>query len=176
MLSRSFVTRVTPIEDVRAVLWNESCRASDTQEQSVVLEQYKIYVEMADRISARRGLTNTFFLTINTAIFAGIGVVLKDPGKIAAEYLVFPTVALLIQCVAWYLLVRSYRQLNSAKYTVVGALEERLPASPYWKAEWSGLGKAREEGKYFPLSYVEQWIPFLFAMTYIASLIVVVAS
>ena len=27
------------------------------------------------------------------------------------------------------------------EYIVVGALEERLPASPYWKAEWQVLGE-----------------------------------
>ena len=31
------------------------------------------YVEMADRIIQRRGLTNTFFLTLNTAIFTAVG-------------------------------------------------------------------------------------------------------
>jgi hypothetical protein len=36
---------------------------------------------MADRISSRRGLTNTFFLTLNTAIFTVIGVFWnKRPG------------------------------------------------------------------------------------------------
>jgi hypothetical protein len=42
--------------------------------ETLGLEQYKIYVEMADRISARRGMTNTFFLTLNTAIFTAVGV------------------------------------------------------------------------------------------------------
>ena len=35
-----------------------------------LLEQYKLYVEMADRISARRQTANSFFLSINTAIIA----------------------------------------------------------------------------------------------------------
>jgi hypothetical protein len=37
------------------------------------LEQYKLYVEMADRIGARRQAANTFFLTINTALLAFLG-------------------------------------------------------------------------------------------------------
>ena len=40
----------------------------DISYDAAVLEQYKLYVEMADRISARRGLTNTFFLTLNTTV------------------------------------------------------------------------------------------------------------
>jgi hypothetical protein len=34
------------------------------------LELYKLAVEMADRVSARRATANAFFLTINTALFA----------------------------------------------------------------------------------------------------------
>ena len=37
-----------------------------------LLEQYKLYVEMADRVSARRGLTNSFFLTLNTSVVAAL--------------------------------------------------------------------------------------------------------
>src|SRR2546426_1964670 len=37
------------------------------------LEQYKLYVEMADRISARRQTANEFFLSVNTVIVALLG-------------------------------------------------------------------------------------------------------
>jgi hypothetical protein len=40
--------------------------------RTIVLEQYKLYVEMADRLSARRALANTFFLTVNTAVLIGL--------------------------------------------------------------------------------------------------------
>lgn len=63
--------------DLRADLWADGGQAqpgySGADGTSVLLEQYKIYVEMADRVSARRGLTNTFFLSLNSAIFAAIG-------------------------------------------------------------------------------------------------------
>ena len=39
----------------------------------VVLELYQLAVEMADRVSARRGLANTFFLTLNTGLAALLG-------------------------------------------------------------------------------------------------------
>ena len=39
-----------------------------------LLQQYVTYVEMADNISARRGLANTFFLTLNTAVITTITV------------------------------------------------------------------------------------------------------
>jgi len=174
ILRTYFGSATTSIDDVRTTLWNTPAGGGDN-EQSAILEQYKVYVEMADRISARRSLTNTFFLTLNTAIFAAIGTLLRDPHVVVAWLLVFPLLALLVQCFAWFFLVRSYRQLNAAKYTVVGALEERLPASPYWSAEWKALGEGRDKAKYWPLTHLEQWVPVLFAATYIATFIAVAA-
>ncbi len=43
--------------------------------QAHYLEIYKLYVEMADRISSRRHNTNSFFLTINSAVIAVLGYV-----------------------------------------------------------------------------------------------------
>lgn len=36
--------------------------------------------------------------------------------------------------------LRSYRQLNSGKWNVVAAMEQRLPPSPWYRAEWAALG------------------------------------
>jgi len=125
-----------------------------------------LYVEMADRISGRRMLTNTFFLTLNTAVFTAFGVLWETRPSGSFAWLTFPLVALLIQCGSWYWILRSYRQLSSAKYTVIGALEERLPTSPYWRAEWKALGSGHDRTRYLPLTHLEQWIPLLFAATY----------
>jgi hypothetical protein len=138
-----------------------------------LLEQYKLYVEMADRISARRGLANTFFLTLNTAIFTLFGVFWQRPPHGSHLLLVVPWLALVVQCLAWFWMLRSYRQLNTAKYAVVGALEEKLPSSPYWRAEWVALGEGRDPTRYWPLSHVEQLIPGLFAACYSIGLVAV---
>ena len=154
-------------------LWNPSVGPTEYGDnaqayQAAILEQYKIYVEMADRISQRRGLTNTFFLTLNTLIFTGIGVVWSNRPDVASAAVLLPLVAVLGECAAWFYLVRSYSLLNTAKYKVVGALEERLPASPYWAAEWVSLGEGRDWRKYWPLTHIEKWIPVLFAAAYLA--------
>jgi hypothetical protein len=159
-------------------LWNTDIASGNYEEpagkyQAAILEQYKTYVEMADRISARRALTNTFFLTLNTAVFTLIGVFLQNHQQAATWLLVFPLIALLGQCAAWFYLVRSYRQLNTAKYQVIGQLEERLPASPYWRAEWTALGEGSDRSRYWPLTHIEKWIPILFAVTYVAGFVIV---
>ena len=157
-------------EDVRTHLWNDGTGPAD---QLTILEQYKIYVEMADRVSARRALTNTFFLTINTAVFTVVGVLWANRPSGPVWFLVFPLLALLGECAAWFYLVRSYRQLNTAKYAVIGALEEKLPASPYWRAEWFALGEGRDRSRYWPLTHLEQGVPVLFAAIYLLAFVAV---
>jgi hypothetical protein len=177
IFKRYFGVETTPIEAVRPTVWNASIGPADSdQDRTMILEQYKIYVEMADRISARRGLANTFFLTLNTAIFAAIGASWKDRTTVSSWLLVFPLLALLVQCGAWFFLMRSYRQLNSAKYTVIGVLEERLPASPYWNAEWKALGEGKDKARYWPMTHLEQWVPVTFAAIYVAAFISAIAS
>lgn len=167
--------------DLSDRLWDTDVNAEDyaaasEKYQEAILEQYKLYVEMADRVSARRALTNTFFLTLNTSIFTVFGVVWSAQPAVTTWWLAIPLAAMLGQCAAWFYLVRSYRQLNTAKYQVVGALEERLPASPYWKAEWVTLGEGKDRAKYWPLTHLEQWVPVMFGAIYVVGFVVAVVS
>ena len=59
---------------------------------------------------------------------------------------------------------------------MIGALEERLPASPYWNAEWDALGNGEDKAIYWPLTHLEQWVPCVFAVTYVLGVLVVVLS
>ena len=162
----------------REALWNADVSATQYKEpadkyQAAILEQYKTYVEMADRVSARRALTNTFFLTLNTAVFTWIGVFLQNQQQAATWLLAFPLIALVGQCAAWFALIWSYRNLNTVKYQVIGQLEKRLPASPYWGSEWAALSGDRGRSCYRPLTHIEQWIPILFAATYLVGFVIV---
>jgi hypothetical protein len=161
------------VGEIEDQLWNPEVGPDDYGGEAAyrraVLEQYKLYVEMADRVSQRRALANTFFLTLNTGIFTVIGILRNGRPASPVWALVFPLVAVVGQCVAWFFLVNSYRQLNAAKFKVVGALEQRLPASPWWRAEWDALGHGQDRRLYWPLTHIERWIPILFAVTYIAA-------
>lgn len=166
--------RPATAEEANESLWNDpQANSADT---ATILEQYKLYVEMADRVSARRGLTNTFFLSLNTALFTAIGVVWANHPSKVRWGLVIPLVVLLGECITWFSLVRSYRQLNSAKYAVVGALERRLPASPYWSAEWKALGEGQDRARYWPITHLEQGVPLVFAAAYVAGFIALIAQ
>lgn len=100
---------------------------------SSYFELYKLAVEMADRISARRGIANSFFLTANTGIVALLGS--RDVRwYLAAAGIVFAA--------AWWALLKSYRDLNSAKFEIILAMEERLPISVYGD-EWIASAGSR---------------------------------
>ncbi|WP_433789136.1 RipA family octameric membrane protein [Actinoplanes sp. CA-252034] len=144
--------------------------------QAAILEQYKIYVEMADRLSARRALANTFFLTLNTAVFTVIGVFWTTRPGAAVTWLALPFAALMLQCGAWFWLLRAYRALNRVKYRVIGQFEERLPASPFWRAEWDSGQRRDTLLRTAALSGVEQVLPIFFALLYAAGVLTALLS
>ena len=126
------------------------------------LEIYKIYVEMADRISSRRQTANSFFLTINTTIVGLLGYVQFGRDKTGNPELYWLIgLAGMVLCFFWYRLVRSYRDINSGKFKVIHEIEKRLPLAPY-DAEWEMLGKGNNPQLYLPFTNIEVRVPWVF--------------
>jgi hypothetical protein len=156
----------------KIILWNEFPPENEYNKnpelyQSHVLEQYKIYVEMADKISERRNLANVFFLTLHTALIGAIGFFFDKIELITPKLMItFPIAGIITLCFVWWSLIKSYRQLNTAKYEVIGEMEKRLPSSPYYTAEWKALGEGKDKSKYTPLTNVENWVPVIFGIMY----------
>ena len=133
-----------------------------------LLEQYKLYVEMADRISQRRALANSFFLTLHTGLFAlatGLSGLSSGQSEKEAAGLAIALFGLVFAYVWWHIL-KSYRQLNSAKYAVIHDLEARLPFAPY-DSEWDKAGRGKDPKRYTPLTKVEGWVPAVFVLGYL---------
>ena len=145
------------------------------EDRSLLLEQYKLATEMADRVSARRGTANGFYFTVNSGLLAAsesLGLALASGAG-------------LVLAAAWWLQLRSYRNLNAAKWQVISQLEESLPAQPF-ADEWGILKRdlleqQAEEHKwlarslqplarYAELSLVEQVVPALFFVLFCVSL------
>ncbi|MCX4820094.1 hypothetical protein OG883_09285 [Streptomyces sp. NBC_01142] len=155
-------------------LWNDDVTVSDYREgsapyQAAVFEQYKLCVEMADRVSGRRNLANTFFLTFNGGLVAFLGAWLSraDRDGLPVLLLLAGLLVLLAMCAAWWFTVRSYRQLNDGKWKVIGGLEDRLPTRAFSAAEWRALDEGRDWRVYLPLTHVERWVPVIFAGAYL---------
>lgn len=167
---------IPPI-DLGKVLWNDSLPQngyqSADQYRDHILEQYKLYLEMADRISSRRDIANGFFLTLNGLILGTVGVLVDKGCALNLKWgLLLPLSVLLIECFFWWRLIISYKQLNGAKFQIIGELESRLPASPYGRAEWAGLLKQGTDKKvYWPLTHLESKIPLIFGVSYLIATI-----
>jgi hypothetical protein len=134
-----------------------------------LMQQYKLYVQMADRVSERRATGNAFFLSANALLLSGLGIVSSNYAGTMLHVplpMVGVSLAGILLCSVWILLVRSYRQLNTAKYDLVCRLETRLPAAPY-KSEWEMLGGGKKSMEYRPLTTVEVIIPFVFIILYV---------
>lgn len=136
-------------------------------------ELYKLAVEMADRISARRGLANSFFLSINTGVMALLG---------TQDVRWYLAAAGIVTCVTWWALLKSYRDLNRAKFAIILAMEEQLPVRIY-ADEWTRLRAVAVPftvrpaalrpwlAQYRELGYIERIVPWVFALIYIAEIL-----
>ena len=150
-------------EKIRDALWHADS-AIGIADQSHLIEQYKLYVEMADRISQRRGTANTFFLTFNTALVGALAGFFENE---LTNVTIAMYITAIILSVTWILLLRSYRNLNSAKFKVIGEMEKRLPAQAYYAAEWQALGEGKDIKKYIPLSVIETAVPLAYIGVYL---------
>jgi hypothetical protein len=130
-----------------------------------VLEQYKLYVGMADEISKRRHEANNYFLAINTGAIALLGV--AKEGEPSPVWYVVVSFAGIVLCVVWRAILKSYRDLNTAKFNVIHEIESQLPLRPY-DAEWTAVGRGTDQERYRPLSHIERAVPWVFGALYLA--------
>jgi hypothetical protein len=157
-----------PVNNIEASAAIDAASSTDNY-----LEVYKLAVEMADRISARRGVANSFFLTINTAILGLLG---------TQAVTWYPAAAGITVCITWWALLRSYRELNRAKFDIILELEDRLPAQLYGR-EWALLRKGKVSfqlqppmllswlAQYKELGYIESIVPWVFSVLYVVVII-----
>jgi len=127
-----------------------------------ILEIYKVYVGMADKISSRRQSANSYFLSINTAVIAFFGYSkLKSDFSDLSDFLWLVSIAGMVLCYTWYRLIRSYKDLNSGKFKVIHEIEKLLPIRPY-DTEWTAIGRGNNPKLYLPFTKIEMRIPWIF--------------
>ncbi|MFJ4937364.1 hypothetical protein ACIP8U_26400 [Streptomyces pseudovenezuelae] len=138
-------------------------------ERSEVLDLYKLAVEMADRVSARRGSANAFFLSVQSALVTLVG--FGIPKLSQSPWWVSLAVALAgcTLSVTWWMQLRSYRNLNTAKFTVINKLEDDLPVKIFTE-EWQTLKSETNPNQrkgYAELGASERVVPLVFAVAHL---------
>lgn len=135
--------------------------------QTHLLEQYKLYVEMSDRISARRGQVNSFYISLLSGLLAVLSLFGNKQTDVSIQgklmFLLISAVGLTL-CAVWLFNIRSLKRLNSAKFKVIHEIENLLPFACYDK-EWEIM----QQDKSFQdlqQTQIEQFIPLVLAFPY----------
>lgn len=132
------------------------------KDKKQLIEQYKLYVEMADRVSSRRIQVSKFYVSLLSGLLALLSIL---PNIIKLEYiiLVFIPISIIsiILCIVWYKNIQSYKQLNAAKYKLINEIEKSLPFQYYTK-EWEEL----KSKNYTEITTIEKYVPLIFASLY----------
>lgn len=137
--------------------------------QDHLLEQYKLFVEMADRVSQRRDQSNRFYVTFVAAITGLLMVLARFGTSINGIWPVVFLISGLLGAVLsfiWFLNIKSYRTLNTAKFEIINDLERQLPYQGYTK-EWELLRPATGSPKYLQLTRIEQFVPAVIMLLFL---------
>ncbi len=123
-----------------------------------LLEQYKLYVQSVDNVSARRIGSSRYLLTVNAALIALYGFQSANTGQIFLMVLV--AIAGIVVSLLSYNIIKSHSDLNAVKFKVIDELEQQLPAAPN-DYEWQ-LPKEGDSKVYRSVSQIEFRIPTVF--------------
>ena len=130
-----------------------------------LLEQYKLYVEMADRVSDRRERTNRFYTSLLSALIALVPI-LQSKKMLSPLLLMAISLLGMALCFVWHRNIESYRILNSGKFAVIHKMEKDLPCQCY-ADEWKIL---KEKG-YKRLTKVEQLVPIITGVVFLTAFV-----
>ena len=137
-----------------------------------LLEQYKVYVQSAENVSARRVISNRYLLTLNAALVALYGLQSANFGQ-GYWTLLIPVIGIPVSLL-WYLIIKSHADLNRIKFDVIHEMEQHLPAAMY-KHEWQ-LAEEGQGRTYRAVTKLEQWIPILFGALHVVLAIMIILA
>ncbi len=137
-----------------------------------LFEQYKLYVQSAENVSARRVTSNRYLLTLNAALIALYGLQSAGFGQ-GYWTLLIPVIGIPVSLL-WHWIIKSHADLNRVKFDVIHQLEQHLPAAMY-KYEWQ-LAEKGQGKTYRAVTRIEGWIPILFAVLHVALGIMIILA
>lgn len=139
-----------------------------------LLEQYTMFQKTSEDLVARRQTVNSFYISVNSALAALVGVVVGLVDYPAKIYVViFMCLVGVILDISWVRILDAYGTLNAAKMKVIRLLEEQLPVILY-DTEWRVMSDKLNNKRYVSFTNSEKRIPYIFAALYILILIAVV--
>ncbi len=154
-----------------------------------LLEQYKIYLELADKVSERRINANKFYILLLSTLFTvysffiSLVVNKENPSsnficnlvndrELTLFILISIAIIGIVFSVLWVITIHSYKQLNTGKFAVILEMEKELPCECFY-AEWIRLGEGVDKKKYFQFTKVEKFVPFVFICIFLTIIIII---
>lgn len=138
----------------------------EDESKNLLLDQYKMYVEMHDRISARRSQMNSFFISLSSGLLA-IFSIFGNQGQSANLSVVGLVVGFLgsVLCILWHFNIDAYRRLVERKIKVILEMEEYLPF--YCYSREGALRKQDMSRKvYLRPTSIERLVSSIFGLVY----------
>lgn len=146
-------------------------------DKSLLLEQYKTFLQTSEDLVSRRQNVNNFYISINSAIIAIFSALFafELTGQIRSLIGVIFSVVGIVLSIAWIKMLVAYGNLNSSKMKIISSIEKQLPASLY-DAEWAALSDKLNKKRYVSFTDNEKQVPIIFIAIYGAILLVLIAS
>lgn len=131
-----------------------------------LLEQYKLYVESAQKISDNRISTVNFMLVLLSSLIVIITAFLDDKTTALALCVIG-----IVICIYSTIMVWQFRKLNSIKFAVINELEQKMPLRLYCY-EWELMGKKR---RYIGLARMEIGLFIIIGLVFLIILLKVLS-
>lgn len=133
-------------------------------------QQYRLFVDSAERISERRNHMNAFFIALHSLFVSGLSFFESSILVFILPICIFGSILALL----WWYMLCNYRSLNKAKFKIIQEIEKHLPINLYC-TEWS-LYKMRKHwynpNRYLSFSRLEMILPILLILVYIYIIII----
>ncbi len=148
--------------------------AYQTENKSLLLDQYKLYVDMHDKVVERRGRTNNFYISLLSGALAFISIlgnekILNINRSIDPLVIVFLVGLLgLSLCFLWLINIRGYAFLIRRKVKVIREMEKYLPFYAYCREEVLWREEIGERfTKALRISTTEQFVSIVFGAVFL---------
>jgi len=143
-----------------------------------LFQQYKLYVESAEKNSDRRAVANRFMVAINSVVFSaflyGIVYFFKAAGEDAFNLSAFLLLVFVffgigsLLSLYWNYMLNSYAKISKIKFAIIGELEDAMPATLY-KSEWERL----KADQYEDITTWECRVPIILLVLYVTIFVLV---
>ena len=140
-------------------------------DKTELLEIYRLHAELADKVSQRREGANRLYVSLISGLILFATSLLQfnvTHNSIKVALLSVSILGVLLSG-SWYVVIRSYRQLNTGKFQALHELEGKL-TYPFFQREWDLLGEGRDR-RYWKLTIVETFLPLIFGVLFCVLLV-----